>query len=222
MFIFLSFLACADNSVNDNARDGAEESDISLNVGSSPRDWRPRNTVELDCPWISQQPTEDASTLNCGPTSLVMAAACVNQTIPTYDDVIDTITWMDENVETYDGSGEDNNGSSTNTVELEEVGNEYFDIPSERFYHILTLQSLNEDLESGVPVLVAVDAQGDNATDVMEGGGGHFVLLVGMTPTHVIVHDPGPYSASLGEGHEYTIDSFLDTWQNAGVRFFVE
>lgn len=226
-FFVLSLFACVNNgtSIETGFVVESEESSVTMNIDVGPHLslWRPQNSVLLDCPWISQQPTEDANTLNCAPTVMVMADACINQTIPTYDpDVINVIEWMDENVATYHGSGEDNNGSYTTPAEMEQVGNEYFEIPSKKFDEIFTLQGLYEDLESGIPVLIGVSGQGDNETDVMKSGPGHAMLLVGMTPTNVTFNDPGPYDARFGEEHTYTIRSFLETWQNGGVQFFQE
>ncbi len=224
IIILASLLACSEQPDGDLALEinatPVEES--AVNFDSAPEPWRPETTVQLDCPWLSQERNADESTLNCGPTSLVMAAACINHTIPTYTDVIDLISWMDENDESYGGVSGDYSGSNTNTVQITDAANAYFDLSAERFYETTTLNGMYDDLADGVPVVIAVHSQGDNATDVMASGGGHFMLLVGMTPTHIIVNDPGPYSSELGANHEYTIESFEETWQNAGVRFLSE
>lgn len=225
IIIFAHLLACSEQSDTDlaleiNATPVVEESAMELD--STPEPWRPETPIQLDCPWLSQERNADESTLNCGPTSLVMAAACINRTTPNYTDVVDLISWMDENDETYGGTGDDYAGSNTNTVQLTDAANAYFNLGAERFYETATLNDMYDDLASGVPVLIAVHSQGDNATDVMDSGGGHFMLLVGMTPTHIVVNDPGPYSPELGANHEYTIESFEETWQNAGVRLLTE
>ncbi len=224
MFFPLLFLACSEQT----------EAEVALEINATPTKtsvvinntsieaWRPETTVQLDCPWLSQERDAEESTLNCGPTSLVMAAACINRTTPSYENVIDLISWMSENDETYYETGENYSGSYTNTVQLTNAGNEYYKLSAERFYETVMLNDMYDDLASGVPVLIATYNQGENASDVMDGGGGHFMLLVGMTSTHIIVNDPGPYSADLGESHEYTIDSFEANWQNAGVRFLTK
>ncbi len=209
-FFLLSLFACANNGADDSA-------------DSSSMDWRPEHTVQLDCPWISQNPSATSSTYNCGPTSMVMAVACIDGTTPTYGDVLNTIIWMDENIGAYGGVGTDGNGSLTNTVELAEVANNYFKISAETFGlsdGVLSLEDMYYDLDRGIPIVLAVRYQGDNTTDVMEYTSGHYMVLTGMTSTHIVVNDPGPFDEELGKNHAYTIESFLDTWQNAGIELF--
>ena len=185
-------------------------------------DWRPEFAVIVDCDWLSQQPEDGLNpNKNCGPTVLVMAVACIEKYQPEYDEVNALIDWMGDNVDSYDDIGE----NDTSISQLEEAAKGYYGIFADSFYEtssLLDLTSLLDlygDLQRGFPVLVAVPSQKGNATDVMKEGNGHFMLLIGMTPTHVILHDPGPWDASLGRAHEYTIDSFDALWNRAGIRF---
>lgn len=184
--------------------------------------WRPPTEIVLDCAWLSQQ-VDGGSTLNCGPTSLVMAAACLDGRMPDANEIVDVITWMDETIDSYGGVGTDNHGSYTTTEEMAQTAQGYYGLPAQdftRWHNTAAPEDLYEDLASGVPTLIATYVQGENDTDTLYRGTiGHFMLLVGMTPTHIVVHDPGQRDATLGTFHAYTISSFLDAWQNdAGVR----
>ena len=65
-----------------------------------------------------------------------------------------------------------------------------------------------------------VPYQDDDTGEVMEVGSGHFMLLTGMTPTHVVFNDPAPWDEGIGRERTFTIDSFLEEWRGAGVTFF--
>lgn len=230
MFTLL-LVACAEENFVDEATDGVSGPLAVHSPSVTPIDpWRPEAETILDCPWQSQEVVgQTETTLNCGPTSVVMAAACIDGFMPETQEIVDVITWMEENINSYNGTGEDNRGSYTNTVQLSETMEEYYGISAEYFSEFsesvepASLQDLEEDLQSGVPTLIATYSQSGNETDVMRDGGGHFMLLVGMTPTHIVMHDPGPWDAASGAFHQYTIESFRQEWQsNAGVRFLVE
>ena len=198
--------------------DGCQEEDLRPEepmqvdcAGCQEENWRPEVPAQLDCGWLSQQPFEGANTLDCGPTTLVMAAACIDGYAPEYNEVVDLMAWMESHV--------GYTGNFTNTVMLETAANSYYDLRAQKFYASLNLEGMYEDLLSGVPILVGVRSQGDNTTDIMELGNWHFMLLVGMTQTHVIFNDPQPYEREIGENRSFTIESFQETWQNGGVQF---
>ncbi len=186
--------------------------------------WRPAEEIILDCPWLSQQfaevTEENPSTLNCGPTSVVMAAACIDGFTPETQDIVDVITWMEENIDDY------NYGSVTNALQLSDTMSWYYDITARPFkdsYEPLSLQDIYGALEDSDPTLVFTSWQGDNETDVMTSGSAHAMLIVGMNQKYVVVNDPGPWDADFGAYHEYTIESFQQRWlSDAGVRFLVE
>ncbi|MFA5945967.1 MAG: C39 family peptidase [Patescibacteria group bacterium] len=192
-----------------------------------PDAWRPTEDVLVQCPWVSQEYSADAMdyTLNCGPTTLVMASACMNGTTPVTQDIIDVIHRMDDNADDYAGSGENLHGSLTNLDQLTQTMEGYYGISAEKYgmsYGTDGLAGLYEDLQNGIPALIITRGQWDNETDIMQDdGGGHFMLLVGMTPTHIIVNDPGPWDAQYGANKAYTISSFETEWLagNAGLRF---
>lgn len=200
-------------------------------VGGEDDGWRPSSETRLTCPWLPQVPPgdwgtadpADPHTLNCGPTSLIMASACMNDGgTPGSDDIVSLITWMDDNISSYGGVGVNNNGSATTSDQIVSASEGYFGIDAVSF-SATSLSTLNDELASGQPVVVATYTQGSNnyPSDVMVAGGAkHFMLLVGMTQTHVVLNDPGRSASSNGENREYTIDSFYPNWQNnAGVSF---
>ncbi len=224
MFTLLLF-ACVEESFVDEAAEGVSGPLAMITPSVASLDpWRPEEETILSCPWLSQEVVGDTeTTLNCGPTSVVMAAACIDGFMPESQDVVDVIDWMDENIDSY------NYASVTNTVQLSETAVGYYGISAEYFSRFSqsvepsSLRELDEDLRSGVPTLIATYSQTGNSSDVMQDGGGHFMLLVGMTPTHVVVHDPAPWDATSGAFRRYTIESFLEEWQSdAGVRFLTE
>lgn len=195
--------------------------------------WRPEKEIVLDCAWLSQEPSDTARTLNCGPTALVMAAGCIRGYAPEYNEVVDLITWMDEYIPSYNGVGVNDKGSYTNIHQLEEAAEGYYGLPSKSFfdpmipgtaYSLQTISSLYANLKNGLPVIVGVGVQVGNGTDVLTNAQGvwHFMLLVGMTPTHVVLHDPEPWDASYGRYREYTIESFIKTWGKYGLQFLKE
>lgn len=181
--------------------------------------WRPTEDVRLNCPWLSQQLYEDSQpNSDCGPVSLIMAAACVDGRLPVRnDELFSIIEWLDMNVDGYDSRGE---GTGTNPRTISKVAGYLYGLMTNTFFDSLTVREMYENLQWGMPIIVSVRSQQGNATDIMRSNGGsHFVLLVGMTPTHVVIHDPLPWDINLGRDREYTIESFLSTWQEQGVRF---
>ena len=197
--------------------------------GGRGEDWRPSESILVDCAWLPQVPpgrwpTRDQptpSTANCGPTSLAMAVRCIQGGSPSEQDTVDIIEWLDVNVPEYQGVGIDNNGSWTNTVMLKEASSEMFSIAADQFW-AFSLQEAYAELVAGRPVVVATYTQGsnDDPSDVMGPGDKHFMLLVGMTSTHVLLHDPGRSAASNGANRDFTIESFQMYWQGyAGVKF---
>ncbi|MFA6387821.1 MAG: C39 family peptidase [Patescibacteria group bacterium] len=182
-------------------------------------DWRPETEVILDdVLWISQAPPS----LDCGPTTLEMAWAFLDGEIPTYDPgVIDIMAWMDEHVDTYD------NGGLTNMVELAYTSLWYLQLPAEAFGDDLCisiggLEGLYNELLLGKPVGFSSYGQEANAStaEMTADGTGHAMLLVGMTPTEIVVHDSSQ-SSDFGAYRRFSIESFDRVGWNShgGVRF---
>lgn len=229
IFFVATVVGCGTSSgTNDDAEGGggiAFLPDENAFTGTVGDEWRPTSDKSVACPWLPQVPPGDwTNTVNCGPASLLMAISSLtgSPASPGKQDIIDLITWMDENVDSYGGVGTNYNGSITTTEMLTSVANNHFSFEARRMVHG-TLEDLYDQLVAGRPVIVATYTQGTNnaPSDVMvSGGAGHFMLLVGMSGTHVFLHDPGRSAATNGKNRNYTIESFLKNWQgHAGVVF---
>jgi hypothetical protein len=209
----------ADSDGADATQAGAELMSDEQDAGGGDDGWRASSTVLLDCGWLAQSPPGDwDNTVNCGPVSLLMAESCLSDFAPTAADTIDLITWMDANVSTYGGTGSNHNGSLTNTSQLAEAWSGYFARSAERRPGA-TLESVYDELAAGRPVIVTTLTQATNnaPSDAMAlTGAPHFMLVVGMTPTHVVMHDPGRSQSANGEDRYFTIESFHDTWSRQG------
>jgi hypothetical protein len=194
-------------------------------VGGGDDGWRPTAAVRLECPWLPQVPPGDwTTTMNCGPASLLMAEACMRGGAPGGGDIIDLINWMDANISTYAGVGSGHSGSATSTTQLVATADSYFGLAAERKTG-LRLQDAYAELAAGRPVIVTTLTQSGNdhpSTTMSSRGAPHFMMLVGMTPTTVILHDPGRGASINGEDREFSITSFHATWSlqgNAAVTF---
>lgn len=182
--------------------------------------WRPTEEVQVTCPWLSQ----GYGTLNCGPTSLVMAAGCIEGYDPDYTEVIELIQWMDVEIDSYGGAGDQNLGSLTDSWMLQEAANGFYALDAQRFDEDgeVTLATLYQELQGNTPVLIATYGQShDTEVMVMAASTEHYMLLVGMDEEFVCFNDPAKLSDDLGERRCFTTDSFLEVgWQDrAGVRF---
>jgi hypothetical protein len=204
---------------------GAVVLDDEREVGGGDDGWRPTAAVRLECPWLPQVPPGDwTTTMNCGPASLLMAEACMRGGAPGGGDIIDLIDWMDANISTYAGVGAGHSGSATSTTQLVATADGYFGLAAERKTG-LRLQDAYAELAAGRPVIVTTLTQSGNdhpSTTMSSRGAPHFMMLVGMTPTTVILHDPGRSASLNAEDREFSITSFHATWSlqgNAAVTF---
>jgi hypothetical protein len=91
------------------------------------------------------------------------------------------------------------------------------------FHRNGSLQSLHDRLSSGLPVPVGFLHQGPTSAPR---GGGHWVLVIGLTDTHVIVHDPYgeldnvnggyPQRGKGGKAVRYSLKNWLHRWEVEG------
>jgi len=154
---------------------------------------------------------------------LAMAAAYIGGYTPEYEQVCEEIKWMDENLEYYDGDGENCESSGSTPDELADVGNGLYSLDAEAFNslsHGGTLEALYEQLESGVPVIVTTYVQPDDASDLMINSGTmHFMLATGMIvkegERYIVLNDPLQTTAP-----EYKLNSFKECWRDSsGLSF---
>ena len=156
-----------------------------------------------------------------------MVIAYIAEETPTFPEVVKMISWMAENVSGYEGTGEQFQGSPTNRAQMEYTSLEYFGLTAEAFGEdtddsISGLEGLWNELHSGLPVFITTYSQelemGEEMTDE---GINHDMLLVGMTLTQVIFHDPGLRTTSDGAYRVFSIESFDEAGWNyhGGIRF---
>jgi hypothetical protein len=91
------------------------------------------------------------------------------------------------------------------------------------FHRNGSLQSLRDRLSAGLPVPVGFLHQGPASAPR---GGGHWVLVIGLTDTHVVVHDPYgeldnvnggyPRRGVGGRNVRYTLRNWLPRWEVEG------
>lgn len=98
-----------------------------------------------------------------------------------------------------------------------------------KLYKNGSLQSLKDRLLAGLPVPVGFLHHGPVSAPR---GGGHWALLIGLTDTHVILHDPygeldnvnGGYVrvGPFGKGIHYSLANWLPRWTAGGEAWFVD
>ena len=91
------------------------------------------------------------------------------------------------------------------------------------FHRNGSLQSLRDRLKAGLPVPVGFLHQGPASAPR---GGGHWVLVIGLTDTHVVVHDPYgeldnvnggyPKRGVGGKAVRYSLKNWLSRWEVEG------
>lgn len=148
-------------------------------------------TNPLPVAFIPQVPPgEWANTNNCGQACALMAMSYHNGTEPTEQGIKDIDDWL---FQKYDDPINDYNGSVTDTVKLEALVKEFGGFGKSYRDHDWSLTDLKTEIDNGLPVIAAVTAsylsnRGYNYS------GGHFVLAVGYTETHIVCNDPGTNS----------------------------
>lgn len=222
----LSILATAGFTACQAPLQDQDTSDVAEVVCTGETDtesWNPPTEIRLPVELLSQYSLSGEETLNCGETSLAMAAAYIGGYIPEYKQVCDLVRWMDQNLDYYEGNGETCEGSGSTPDELADAANGLYSLDAQAFNsrtHGGTLEALYEQLESGVPVIVATHTQPDGATDLMINNGTmHFMLVTGMIMKdgewYVVLNDPLQTTAP-----EYKLNSFEECWRDSsGVSF---
>jgi hypothetical protein len=91
------------------------------------------------------------------------------------------------------------------------------------FHRNGSLQSLRDRLKAGLPVPVGFLHQGPASAPR---GGGHWVLVIGLTDTHVVVHDPYGELDNINGGYpkrgvggravRYSLKNWLPRWEVEG------
>lgn len=207
---------------------GAEDLPGTLPLAGGPGDdWRPPRELLVDCAFLPQASPPEygdwSRTRLCGPTSLAVAVRCLEHGVPTVADLRGLDAWLAANVDGYDPLPA-LNGDYTSVVDLVEAASGYFG-QGATSTNELELSDLFAELEAGRPPIVAVETQcqavagggcSNNApADVMRRGEAHFAVLVGLSTTHVVLHDVGR-SPPNGANRRFTLGSFLTVWNRHG------
>ena len=173
--------------------------------------------IQLDnVQFKSQSPPGDWSqNMNCGPASALMLAGYYLDFAPTEDGLKAVIDWLYENNYLSPQPGADYyDGNATTMALLSNVLAGYFKLGPLVKQNKNDLDLLADKLSKGNPIIVAVNIQMDPQKQ------GHFMLLVGLNETEVIVHDPGK---TLGEYNYYSHNQFLASWQTSNyASLFVD
>ena len=164
--------------------------------------------IELDVPFKAQVlpgtwgPYPTADSRNCGPASVLMATAYHLGFVPTEQQIKDLNDWMFSvgiitDVRNY-------NGDYTDATDLIRIAKEYFGFNEATKYNNNDLDLLRQALSDNNPIIVGVKL---NMSTTLAG---HFMLLVGITDTEVIVNDPGH---TAGSKVPYPIAQFQASWE---------
>lgn len=161
-----------------------------------------------------QSPPGDwVKNMNCGPASTLMLAAHYQGFAPGEDHLKQIIDWLYENkyispqpdAEYYDGN-------ATTATHLANILTGFFKLGPVVKKNINDLAYLQDKLQKGNPVIVAVNVQ-MNPQKL-----GHFMALVGLSDTAVVVHDPGK---AQGQYNSYGLEQFLSSWQTSNYTSVV-
>ena len=154
-------------------------------------------------------PGQWAATNNCGQTATLMVMSYWKGSEPTEQDIKDIDDWL---FVKYGDPINNYNGSATNTTKLLAVAKEYGKFTNSYTDSGWTLNDLKESINRGYPIIAAITAsylsnRGYNYA------GGHFVVVIGYTASHIICNDPGTNS---GEQKYYSNDEFAQAFSSQG------
>ena len=159
--------------------------------------------VIIDVPFKAQVPPGTWSeTKNCGQASSLMVFSYHDGNIPTEQGIKDIDDWL---YGEYGDPVDNYNGYYTTTTKLEKLAQDYAAFPDSYKTSGWTLNQLNQEIDAGNPVVVAVVASHLSNRGYTYAGG-HFVVAKGYTDTHIICNDPG---TSNGNGKYYLNSEFL-------------
>ncbi len=165
-------------------------------------------------PFKTQSPPGDwQHNLNCGPTSTVMLGSYYLSHEPTVESVETVLDWLytqqmispQANAEYYDGN-------VTSISQLEKILIQYYGVGATVRQNKKDLDFIRRQLLKQNPVIVGVNI---NMSSLQFG---HFMVVVGLTDTQVVVHDPGK---TLGGYKRYSLSSFLSSWATSNYATLV-
>ena len=168
-------------------------------------------TVILDnVPFRQQSPPGDWNhNMNCGPASALMLAGYYQDFTPAETNLQAILDWLYENgyiAEQTVVGAEHYDGNATSASDIVSILGKFYNLAGFVKKAQANQELLIEQLEKGNPVVVGVNIRLDPAA------GGHFMVLVGLDGTEVVVHDPG---RTNGEFNRYPWDQFVESWQTS-------
>jgi len=164
-------------------------------------------------PWSSQIFTCDSwnDTRTCGPTSTAMAISFAT------GDPLDS-SLVQDLVEALGQTWPC--GDYTNTTMLAGLLDDWGVAHNEEYFDA---EDVVEAMHAGHPIIAPVYTQ-DVGTGEMDlaSGLGHFMLVVGVSPTEIIANDPGRSSAANGSYHAFDVNDFIQAWYDNGAFWGIE
>jgi hypothetical protein len=212
---------CSKNSSRSQTTDaligqGADETVAPIGGGPAVVDFSPPSgdIIVSNVPWFSQiaeaQTPDWSKARTCGPACSAYLDRHHSHSTTSMKEVSDFIHAA------FPGYGGWNNGDGSyttfdmNAAFLRSKGFTVTRVEKADF------QTLKAELAAGRPVFVWAETQGGNSTSNMVDGADHFMLVVGITPTDIVVHDPGRSTEAQGRYRHYSLASFLAIWKQKG------
>ncbi len=164
-------------------------------------------THNLDVPFLSQVPPGNwIETRNCGQTSCLMVFCYYWEITPTPQGIKDIDDWLFRNYGVSQ-SVRNYNGEYTTTTILEFLSKNYAVFPNTIKFSGWTLGNIENELNSGYPVIVAVHI------DMNPANAGHFMVIRGIDENYIYVNDPGhSLESGKGKNYRYTRSTFEASW----------
>lgn len=146
--------------------------------------------------------------MNCGPTAALMVAANYQSFIPTTEKLKALIDWLYTKGIIYPQSyAEYYDGNVTSTWQLKKILEDYFQVGEVERRIGSDLEYLRLQLLRQNPIIVGVNINMSPAQL------GHFMVVVGLNDSQIIVHDPGKTN---GAYNSYSLEKFLASWATSG------
>lgn len=206
----------ADVTRDTASADGASSAGVEVQVlsghgGPSEFGQVTRSARIAGVPWVSQlgDCPSWARTKTCGPVAVAMAA--------TYllggDLNVRIATYLSEYLK------QEACGEPTNNVEWKLLAGQ--ERIAARDVFGWTAQELVQTLQAGHPVVASIYTQDTSTSERLDirARVPHAMLIIGITPTSIIAHDPGRTKAEDGASVEFELDHFLEAWQSASGRY---
>jgi len=206
---FLSFASLDKDGTQNTARNQKIPS-------ASAQSEAPLKSIFLNVPFKSQVPPGDWDlTNNCGQTCFLMIFSYYKRITPTEEGIKAIDEWLYKNFPKShpDPILNNYNGSPMNTSEIVSLAKGYGGFPDSNWHSGWSLQKLQEELERGYPVIVAVYYPSPRDPKIYIY---HFLVVTGMNEEIVRVNDSGRKSKEKGRGITFPREDFERYWAGQG------